>query len=225
MEYTYDDVKEFEGYRQGNYHGNLKLVITKLSGDDTTNFNDWVMCEKNSRDIHKCCCSHQIYDDFYVQHIRSKNVISLGSFCIKRFMKHQHTDLRIEKHRRKNYFVCPLCDKKVSDTTVKQFTNLDIVYHKSCFNKLKKTKLLMKPVLEEMIKEVVQLPNFSDVEILKKYTKYRMGSNTKYPNKKLSTIYKKDKRYIRWLSENCYNEDTKFHANLTIKYFNFHLNK
>lgn len=219
MEYTYDDVKDFEGYRNGNYHENLKLVITKLSDDNTTNFNDWMLCEKNSNNIYNCCCSHKIYDDFYVQHIRSKNVILLGSFCIKRFMKHQHTDLRIEKHRRKNYFVCPRCDKKVSDKTSKQFPNLKIIYHKGCFKKNKDIKKKMKVVLEEMIKEVVQLPNFSDVEILKKYTKYRMGSNTKYPNKKLSTIYKKDKRYICWLSENCYNEDTKFHAKLTIKYF------
>jgi hypothetical protein len=116
----------------------------------------------------------------------------------------------------------------MSNKIVKQNPGITTLSHKKCFNDMMNIKKKMQPILKELIEKVIQLPTFLDLDILKNYIDYTMGHNTKYPNMELKDIYKKDKKYVKWLSNNCYNNRIKFHATIISKYYqptNYGMNK
>jgi hypothetical protein len=211
MLYTYDDVKNIDGYKEGNFVENFKLVLKYLSDDNTYDMRDWVVMEKDStnKTVYKCVCSHRITTDFYLQNPINKKIILVGCSCVNKLLVLDGKKaITYEKNRRLHNPCCLLCKKKMSENFLKN--NPDAVRHNICKKKQDK-------IDRDTYEQTDEYKKIQFQEPAKTAMNYVMGENTKYPNLKLKKIYVMNFSYIRWLSLNCYNDTIKDHCLLLIE--------
>lgn len=215
MIYTYIDVCEFPGYENGKCKKNLLIVLRTLDPDGSDSFDNWAMYKvglADLSDVGRCVCSHDIKYQFSAIHIKTGDIIELGSECINSFDPEYKkiTQRAIDLFKNPNNRYCPMCDKKVPHKVVDKYIGEKVVYHDTCYkkceNRVKCKWCKYRPLTHEATEHF-------KIHIAKRY-RITFG---KYKNKVLSEIYKCDNSYIGWLSRSAYNPVLKEYTSLLLK--------
>jgi hypothetical protein len=186
------------------------LLLKHIDPNGSSSYNNfiWYPMETNKLShLTKCCCSHDILNEFQAEHITTHDKIILGSSCIELFnadyKKLTKRALALRKNPDAKY--CPSCDRKVRKTTVEQFTNQNNIYHNKCW-KLEQDFLYQNMEIDcEWCDEKIKQKDLKNHYIIHEalIEQHEAGEIVirfgKHINKKLKYILDHDIGYLRWL--------------------------
>lgn len=216
MIYTYDDVCKLPNYKDGDYRHNLLLVMRHVDPNKSDSFDNWVMYHVGSSNlsyIGKCVCSHVIKYVFHAIHIKTMDIITLGSDCISQFdlTYDKITNRLITLHKKPDNVYCLKCNKKITQKIIDKYPDEEIEYHKSCFKKHRIEIFNNEQVDCELCtikltrKELEKHMEIHKAEIKIKEVRQRTLTFGKFAGKTLLHVYTYNRGYVLWLAKNAYS--------------------
>lgn len=142
----------------------------------------------------KCACGHDIKINGYIRNKITKEIIVMGSCCIKRFKIKKHCFKCDNLHTRIKYNICKNCEKIEKEKSKEK-------------KKIEKEKLKEKKKIEEELR----------------HNMFQLGSIVidfgKHKNKTIEDIYNNDISYIKWCIKTNDEKEVYSFRNI-IKYYN-----
>jgi hypothetical protein len=129
--YKYEDLINKIDYIEKDYANNLKKALKYLDPNGSDSFANWNQIHYIKKKYgDNCVCSHDIVDQFYVQHNTTLDRVLIGSHCVGGFSTghKKRVNQLLRMNRDPTAIYCGLCSKKTQGAK----------YHTSCLQRVAK---------------------------------------------------------------------------------------